>query len=168
MENIYNKTFIIIYLKFKFNWVFCILSRSPQFSSVQSLSRVRLFATPWIAARQSSLSITNSWSSPNLMSIESVMPSRHLILCLGALVTSKMASRQRQQMLPILIHYFRMERALDKKSGADLWGDLGQAPLFCHSFLKSRGYVKKPCLPPSQHWCEKQRRWQLSQCCECR
>ena len=52
-----------------------------QFSSVQSLSRVRLFVTPWIAARQSSLSITNSWSSPKLRSIESVMPSSHLILC---------------------------------------------------------------------------------------
>ena len=52
-----------------------------QFSSVQSLSRVRLFATPWIAARQASLSITNSRSSPRLTSIESVMPSSHLILC---------------------------------------------------------------------------------------
>ena len=52
-----------------------------QFSSVQSLSRVRLFATPWIAAHQASLSITNSWSSPRLTSIESVMPSSHLILC---------------------------------------------------------------------------------------
>ena len=51
------------------------------FSSVQSLSRVRLFATPWIAARQASLSITNSWSSVRLASIESVMPSSHLILC---------------------------------------------------------------------------------------
>ena len=51
------------------------------FSSVQSLSRVRLFATPWITARQASLSITNSRSSPKLASIESVMPSRHLILC---------------------------------------------------------------------------------------
>ena len=51
------------------------------YSSVQSLSRVRLFATPWIAARQASLSITNSWSSPKLLSIESVMPSSHLILC---------------------------------------------------------------------------------------
>ena len=49
--------------------------------SVQSLSRVRLFATPWIAAHQASLSITNSWSSPKLMSIESVMPSSHLTLC---------------------------------------------------------------------------------------
>ena len=51
------------------------------FSSVQSLSRARLFATPWIAARQASLSITNSQSSLKLMSIELVMPSSHLILC---------------------------------------------------------------------------------------
>ena len=49
----------------------------------QSLSRVRLFETPWIAARQASLSITNSWSSLRLMSIKSVMPSSHLILCLS-------------------------------------------------------------------------------------
>ena len=49
--------------------------------SVQLLSRVRLFATPWIAAHQASLSITNSWSSPKVMSIESMMPSSHLILC---------------------------------------------------------------------------------------
>ena len=52
-----------------------------QFSSVQSLSRVRLFVTLWIAARQASLSITNSRSSLKLTSIESVMPSSHLILC---------------------------------------------------------------------------------------
>ena len=52
-----------------------------QFSSVNSLSHVRLFETPWIAACQASLSITNSWSSLRLMSIESVMPSSHLILC---------------------------------------------------------------------------------------
>ena len=52
-----------------------------QFSSVQSLSCVWLFAIPWIAARQASLSITNSWSSPKLMCIESVMPSSHFILC---------------------------------------------------------------------------------------
>ena len=50
-------------------------------SSVQSLSHVWLFATPWIAARQASLSITNSRSSLRLTSIESVMPSSHLILC---------------------------------------------------------------------------------------
>ena len=51
------------------------------FSSVQSLSHVRLFATPWTAAHQASLSITNSQSLCKLMSIESVMPSNHLILC---------------------------------------------------------------------------------------
>ena len=51
------------------------------FSSAQSLSHVRLLATPWTAAPQASLSITNSWSLPKLMSIESVMPSNHLILC---------------------------------------------------------------------------------------
>ena len=51
------------------------------FSSVQSLSRVRLFATPWIAAHQASLSITNSQSLLKLVSIESVMLSSHLILC---------------------------------------------------------------------------------------
>ena len=52
-----------------------------QFSSVQSLSRVRLLATPWTTARQASLSITNSRSSLKLTSIELVMPSSHLILC---------------------------------------------------------------------------------------
>jgi len=51
------------------------------FSSVQLLSRVRLFATPWTAARQASLSVTNSRSLLKLMSIESVMPSNHLFLC---------------------------------------------------------------------------------------
>ena len=50
-------------------------------SSVQSLRSVRLFATPWITPHQASLSITNSWSSPKLMCIKSVMPSSHLILC---------------------------------------------------------------------------------------
>ena len=54
---------------------------SVQFSSVQSLSSVQLFATPWTAAHQASLSITNSRSLPKLISIESVMPSNHLILC---------------------------------------------------------------------------------------
>ena len=54
---------------------------SVQFSSVQSLSRVQLFATPWIAALQASLSITNSQSPPKPMSIELVMPFNHLILC---------------------------------------------------------------------------------------
>ena len=54
---------------------------SLQFSSLQSLSHVQLFATPWTAACQASLSITNSWSSLRLTSIKSVMPSSHLIFC---------------------------------------------------------------------------------------
>ena len=52
-----------------------------QFSSVQSLSTVQLFVTPWTAAHQASLSIINSWSPPKPMSIESVLPSNHFILC---------------------------------------------------------------------------------------
>ena len=59
----------------------CHLARAVQFSSVQSLSRVRLSATPWTSARQASLSITHSRSLLKLMSIELVMPANHLILC---------------------------------------------------------------------------------------
>ena len=54
---------------------------AEELSSVQSLSHVQLFVTPWTAAHQASLSVTNSQSSLKLMSIESVMPSNHLILC---------------------------------------------------------------------------------------
>ena len=59
-----------------------------QFSSVQPLSRVHLLAMPWTAARQASLSITNSGSLLKLMSIESVMPSNHLVLCWPLLLPS--------------------------------------------------------------------------------
>ena len=55
--------------------------RPIKISSVQSISCVWLFATPWTAARQASLSVIISWSSPKLMSIKSVMPSSHLFLC---------------------------------------------------------------------------------------
>ena len=64
-------------VKKSFSWVLCLI----QFSSVQSLSRVQLFATPWITACQASLSITNSQSLLKRMSIESVRPSCHIILC---------------------------------------------------------------------------------------
>ena len=63
------------------NGNFNFVETSVHFSSVQSLSRVRLFATPWTTACQASLSITNSQSPPKSMSIESMMPSNHLILC---------------------------------------------------------------------------------------
>ena len=59
-----------------------LMRHTPNYmSSVQSLSRVRLFATPWITAHQASLSITNSWTLLKHMSIKSVVPSSHLILC---------------------------------------------------------------------------------------
>ena len=65
-----------------------LLGYSPQLSSVQSLSCLQLFVTPWTAACQVSLSITNSHSLPKLMSIESVMWSNHLILCHPLLLLS--------------------------------------------------------------------------------
>ena len=76
---------------------------SVQFSSVQSLSRVRLFATLWIAACQASLSITNSKSSLKLRSIESVMPSSHLICCRPLLLLPS---------IPPIIRVFSNESAL--------------------------------------------------------
>ena len=63
------------------NCLICDSLSSVQFGSVQLLSHVRPFATLWTAACWASLSITNSWSPPKLMSIESVMPSNHLIFC---------------------------------------------------------------------------------------
>ena len=63
-----------------------------KFRSVQSLSRVQLFVTPWTAACQASLSITNSWSLLRLMPIESVMPSNYLILCCPLLPPSVFTS----------------------------------------------------------------------------
>ena len=68
------------------------LQKGEEFSSIQLLSHVRLFVTPWIAARQASLSITNSQSSLKLMSIESVMPSSHLILCRPLLLSPVLPS----------------------------------------------------------------------------
>ena len=70
----------------------------------QSFSRVRLFATLWTAARQASLYFTNAWSLLKLMSIESVMPSKHLILCRPLLLLSNFLSIRvfsRESALPI-------------------------------------------------------------------
>ena len=72
------------------------MTRKPyQFSSVQSLSHVRLFATPWTAAHQVSLSINNSQSLLKFMSIESVMPSNHLLLCCPLFLLSSILPRIR-------------------------------------------------------------------------
>ena len=65
----------------KIIYFLCFLIQTAQFSSVQLLSRVQLFSTPWTAACQASLSFTISWSLLKLMSIKSMMPSNHLILC---------------------------------------------------------------------------------------
>ena len=76
--------------------VYIITSRiSEQFSSVQLLSHIQLFVTQWTAARQASLSITNSWSLLKLKSIESVMPSNHLILCRSLLLPPSIFPRIR-------------------------------------------------------------------------
>ena len=65
------------------------------FSSVQSLSRVQLFVTPWTVARQASMSITNSWSLLKFVSIKSVMPSNHLILCCPVLLPPSVSTNIR-------------------------------------------------------------------------
>ena len=80
---LYYTTMLLFYYNkctYIFEYIFNYFLIMHQFSSVQSLSCVRLFATPWTAACQASLSITNSRSSLRLTSIESVMPSSHLIL----------------------------------------------------------------------------------------
>ena len=85
-----NSSSVSLFLKYMFPSLLAIIlvyvqvnanSYRVQFSSVRSLSGVWLFATPWTTAHQASLSITNSWSPPKPMSIESMMPSNHLILC---------------------------------------------------------------------------------------
>ena len=73
----YPRSYKLETFYFLYFWILGMFS----FSSVQSLSRVQLFATPWTAAHQASLSITNSRSLPKPMSIDLVMPSNHLILC---------------------------------------------------------------------------------------
>ena len=83
-----------------------------QFSSVQLLSRVRLFATPWIAARQASLSITNSRSSLRLVSIESVMPSSHLILCHPLLFLPPITNIFSQSLAWLYFFYNTFQRAV--------------------------------------------------------
>ena len=99
-----------------------------QFSSVQSLSHVQLFATPWIAARQASLSITNSRSSPRLKSIESVMPFSHLILCHPLLL---------QPPIPPSIRVFSNESTLCMR-----WPSTGLSALA--SFLPKKSQVWSP------------------------
>ena len=113
---------------------------SVQFSSVQSLSHVRLFATLWTAARQASLSITNCQSSLRLMSIELVMPSRHLILCHPLLLLPQ---------IPPSIRVFSNESTLCIR-----WPKYWSFSFSHHSFqrnpradLLQNGLVGSPCSP---------------------
>ena len=111
------------------------LSASVQFSSVvQLLSRVRLFATPRIEACQASLSITNSWSLPKLMSIELVMPSSHLILCRPFLLLPP---------IPPSIRVFSNESTLRMRhSSLQLWS-LSCSPLHFSFFDFSVGDLNR-------------------------
>ena len=76
------------------------------FSSVKSLSRVQLLVTPWTAAQQASLSITNSQSLPKPMFIESVMPSNHVILCCPLLLLPSIS---------VMTSKYLMQRGITKK-----------------------------------------------------
>ena len=84
-------------------------------SSVQLLSHVQLFATPWIATCQASLSITNSWSPPKPMSTESVMPSNHLILCRPLLLPS---------IFPSIREIWKWSRIESQKLSLSIYGQL--------------------------------------------
>ena len=81
IKSMVRKVYLKVDLGHILQLVTVVLFLLVQFSSVQSLSRVWLFVTPWIAACQASLSITTTWSSLKLKSIELVMPSSHLICC---------------------------------------------------------------------------------------
>ena len=88
-----------------------------QIRSDQSLSRVRLFATPWIAARQASLSITNSRSSLKLMSIESVMPSNLLILCRPLLLLPPIPPKLQVAKLYNILQDVRLKQWKNERTG---------------------------------------------------
>ena len=134
MAYLINKKWMIL------EYYLFIISSSAQFSSVQSLSSVRIFVTPWIPARQASLFITISQSSLRLMSVESVMPSSHLILCCPLLLLP-----------PILpsIRVFSNESTLRMR-----WPKYLELQLQHHSFqrnpranLLQNGLVGSPCSP---------------------
>ena len=102
---------------------------SVQFSSFQSLSCVQLFATPWITARQASLSITDSWSSLRLMSIKSVMPSSHLILCRPLLLLPS---------IPPSVRIFSNESTLHMR-----WPKYYRLQNQIHGYQREMGYINQ-------------------------
>ena len=81
-KNDFSQSLWVCFLPYQqFGQTYSLKAEALEFSSVQSLSPVWLFATPWTAARQASLSITNSWNLLKFMSVESAMPFNYLILC---------------------------------------------------------------------------------------
>ena len=98
--------------------------KSDQIRSDQSLSRVRLFATPWTTARQASLSITNSWSSLRLTSTESVMPSNHLILCRPLLIPNLFLARWQCLKNGYIIIHIRMAITKKIKNNKCWWREI--------------------------------------------
>ena len=86
--------FPFIYYLLGENWKHLTSGRPEEVLIAQSLSYVQLFATPWTAAHQASLSFTNSWRLLKLMSIESVMPSNHLMLCLPPALALNLSQHQ--------------------------------------------------------------------------
>ena len=92
----------------------------PQFSSVQSLSHVQLFANPWTAARQASLSFTISRSLLRLMSIESVMSSNHLIFCHPLVLLPSISPSIR------VLHFTKYQVCVKKSYGVRVWGFNGE------------------------------------------
>ena len=125
---LFGKSFLLLMSflkKLRYNWHITLVI--DFFSSVQLLSRVRLFVTPWVAARQASLSITNSQSSLKLTFIELVMPSSHLILCCPLFLLPP---------IPFSIRVFSNESTLRvrwPKSYKPPLGGLEQSLLFTHS-----------------------------------
>ena len=117
-----------------------------QFSSVQSLSCVWLFAIPWIAARQASLSVTSSQSLLKLTTIESVMPSRHLILCHPLLLLPP---------IPPSIRVFSNESTLNEVAKVLEFQLQHQSFQWTHrTYLLQDGLVGSPCSPrDSQESC---------------
>ena len=111
---------------------------SVQFSLFQSLSRVRLFVTPWIAARQASLFITKSRSSPRLMCIESVMPSSHLILSSPSPLTPN--SSQHQSLFQWISSLHEVAKVLEFQFQHQSFPRNPRADL-------QRGLVGSPCSP---------------------
>ena len=107
---------------------------NDMFSSVQSLSRVRHFATPWITARQASLAITNSQSLLKLMSIDSVMPSKHFILCCPLPMNSKEChpSNEFSGLISFRIDWFDL-LAVQGTLKSHLWHHSSKASILQHS-----------------------------------